>query len=132
MKRIGQFAGQRAEGLVRVANGAPPPNFSDLFPVVLRLSEAHDEVALRVLQRAGVELAELVRIVIARLFSEEESVAVAMSGGVFRESWLVRDVFGSDVLQLRPQVVIQDQVVEAVAGALALARLASQKPNQNL
>ena len=100
--------------------------------MVLRLSEAHDEVALRVLKRAGVELAELVRIVIARLFSEEESVAVAMSGGLFRESWLVRDVFGSDVLQLRPQVVIQDQVVEAVAGALALARLASQKPNQNL
>ena len=120
------------EGLVRVANGAPPPNFSDLFPVVLRLGDAHDEVALRVLKRAGGELAELVRIVIARLFSEDESVAVAMSGGVFRESSLMRDVFGSQVRQLWPQVVIQDDMVEPVAGALALARLGSQEPKQNL
>jgi N-acetylglucosamine kinase-like BadF-type ATPase len=120
------------EELVRVANGTPPPNFSDLFPVVLRLGEAHDEVALRVLKAAGVELAEMVRIVIARLFSEEESVVVAMSGGVFRESFMVRDVFGTRIRQLRPQVVIQDDMVEPVVGALALARLASRKPNQNL
>jgi glucosamine kinase len=119
------WTAEGVEELVRVANGMPPPNFSDLFPVVLRLSEAHDEVALRVLKAAGVELAEMVRIVIARLFSEEESVVVAMSGGVFRESFLVRDVFGTHVRQVRQQVVIQDDIVEPVVGALALARLAS-------
>jgi glucosamine kinase len=110
------------EELVRVANGTPPPNFSDLFPVVLRLSDSHDEVAVRVLKRAGVELADLVRIVIARLFTRDESVPLAVSGGVFRESPLVKDVFYNEVGARSPRVSMKDGVVEAVDGALGMAR----------
>jgi N-acetylglucosamine kinase-like BadF-type ATPase len=110
------------EELVRVANGTPAPNFSDLFPVVLRLSGSRDEVAVRVLKRAGVGLAELVRIVIARLFIAEESVPLAVSGGVFRESSLVREAFYNEVRARSPRVSMKPDVVEAVDGALGLAR----------
>ena len=112
------------EEMVRIANRTPPPNFSDLFPVVLRLSEAKDEVAVRVLKRAGVELAELVRILVARLFWADGRVPLAMSGGVFRESPLVRDVFYNEVRARCSQIVLKDGVVEAVDGALGLARRA--------
>jgi glucosamine kinase len=120
----------KAEGfeeVVRMANGTPPPLFSDLFPVVLQLAKARDEIALQVLNRAGVELAELARIVLARLFSLGESVPLAMSGGVFRESALVREVFYNSVRVQRPKIALKPEVVEPVDGALALARtVASQ------
>jgi hypothetical protein len=45
-----------------------------------------------------------------------------MSGGVFRESPIVRDVFYNEVRAHTPQVEFQTGVVEAVDGALGLAR----------
>ena len=110
------------EELVRTANGTPPPNFSDLFPVVTHQSDSHDDVACQVLKRAGAELSELVKIVIGRLFAGVDGVRVAMSGGVFRESPIVRDVFYNEVRAHTPQVEFQIGVVEAVDGALGLAR----------
>lgn len=110
------------EELVRTANGTPPPNFSDLFPVVTHQSDSHDDVACQVLKRAGAELSELVKIVIGRLFAGVDGVRVAMSGGVFRESPIVRDVFYNEVRAHTPQVEFQTGVVEAVDGALGLAR----------
>ena len=110
------------EELVRLSNGTPPPNFSDLFPVVTQLSNSHDDVAAEVLRRAGAELSKLVKIVIGRLFAGGEGVRVAMSGGVFRESPIVRDVFYNKVRAHTPRVEFQTGVVEAVDGALGLAR----------
>ena len=110
------------EDLVRMANGTPPPNFSDLFPVVTDLSDSHDDVAAHVLKRAGAELSKLVKIVIERLFAGGEGVRVAMSGGVFRRSPVVRDVFYNEVRAHTPQAGFQTGVVEAVDGALGLAR----------
>jgi hypothetical protein len=63
-----------------------------------------------------------VRIVIARLFTRDESVPLAVSGGVFRESPLVKDVFYNEVGARSPRVSMKDGVVEAVDGALGMAR----------
>jgi hypothetical protein len=101
------------EELVRMANGTPPPNFSDLFPVVTDLSDSHDDVAAHVLKRAGAELSKLVKIVIDRLFADGEGVRVAMSGGVFRRSPIVVDVFYNEVRAHTPQAGFQTGVVEA-------------------
>jgi glucosamine kinase len=110
--------------LVRSANASPPPDFSSLFPLVLAASEAGDRLAHGVLNEAGIELAALARNVIRRLFAGVGSVPVAMSGGVFRQSEVVREVFYNAVVADFPHASVHPDVVEAVQGALALARKA--------
>jgi N-acetylglucosamine kinase-like BadF-type ATPase len=116
---------QTVDELVRAANGSPSPDFSNLFPHVLAAAEAGDPIARTVLTQAGAELAALAKIVIARLFEESPSVPVAMSGGVFRNSALVRNVFYNSLRSEYPQAAVGATVVEPVTGALELARRTS-------
>ena len=118
--------------LVRHANGSPSPDFSRLFPAILAAAEnprpsgawtGHpDPVAKNVLERAGMELSALAKNVIRRLFRKEASVPVAMSGGVFRQSERVRQVFYNKLRAEFPQANVNPTVVEAVQGAIQLAR----------
>ena len=111
--------------LVRMANASPPPDFSALFPVVLSVANSDDVVARAVLTRAGTELADLTSSVIGRLFSGTGNVPVAMVGGVFRQSALVRQVFYNQLAGEFTNVVVNPTVVEPVLGALELARQAA-------
>lgn len=111
--------------LVTQANASPPPDFSALFPVVLTTANSGDAVARAVLTRAGLELAELTKSVIQRLFAGAGSVPVAMVGGVFRQSELVRQVFYNHLAAEFPNVTVNPTVVEPVLGALELARKAA-------
>ena len=128
--------------LVRYANMSPPPDFSSLFPLVLETAKnsggawtehprgeesderasVSDPLAVEVLQRAGRELAAITNNVIRRLFTATDSVRVAMSGGVFRESEQVRQVFYNEVQAEFPRAQVNPTVVDPLAGALALAR----------
>ena len=110
--------------LVRHANASPPPDFSSLFRVVLAAADAGDPLAKHVLHQAASELAAIARNVIRRLFADGGSVPVAMSGGVFRQSELVRQVFYNKLTAEFPQVSGHPTVVEPVRGALELARKA--------
>jgi N-acetylglucosamine kinase-like BadF-type ATPase len=110
------------DDLVRVANGMPSPDFAALLPAVLTAADAGDAVARAVLTEAGLELANLARIVIRRLFGEAASIPVAMSGGVFRQSALVRQAFCNSLRAEYPQASVNTTVVEPVKGALELAR----------
>jgi N-acetylglucosamine kinase-like BadF-type ATPase len=110
------------EELVRTANAMPPPDFAALFPAVLTRAESGDALALGVLTQAGHELAGLTSIVIRRIFRESKTVPVAMSGGVFGNSALVREVFYNSLQSEHAQVSISESVVEPVRGALELAR----------
>jgi N-acetylglucosamine kinase-like BadF-type ATPase len=125
--------------LVRLANASPPPDFSSLVPLVLDAAEnprpsrawtGHpsqcDALARNVLERAGNELAALARNVVRRLFAPGGDVRVAMAGGVFRESELVRQVFYNGVIAEFPRVTVKSEIVDAVDGALARARKASR------
>jgi len=111
--------------LVRMANASPPPDFSALFPVVHSVGNSGDVVARAVLTRAGTELAELTKSVIRRLFSRTGNVPVAMVGGVFRQSALVRQVFYNSLAAEIPNAAVNPTVVEPVLGALDLARKAA-------
>jgi len=131
--------------LVRHANASPPPEFSSLVPLVIDAAEnpvgekgrtsqgsGHlarqkgDALARGVLERAGNELAALARNVTRRLFGAGGSVRVAMAGGVFRQSEVVRKVFYNGVITDFPQATVQVEIVDAVNGALALARKAAR------
>ena len=108
--------------LVGMANAAPPPDFSGLFPVVLSSADSGDPLARSVLTGAGRELADLTKRAIRRLFSGAGRVPVAMAGGVFRQSALVRQVFYNSLAAEFSHVTVNPTVVEPVLGALELAR----------
>ena len=109
------------ERLVMAANATPSPDFAALMPGVLSAADAGDLLARNVLTRAGVELAGLAVTVLCRLFPAG-AAPVAMSGGVFASSALVREVFYNSVSAKYPRSAIASTVVEPVYGALALAR----------
>ena len=112
------------DDLARAANSTPPPDFAALFPTV---AASKDAIAQQVLSRAGRELAQIAAVVTHRLFSaaeENASVPVAMIGGVFRHSPLVRQDFYNELHRLDPRAEIDPQVVDPVEGALRMARRA--------
>ena len=108
------------EQLVVMANSTP--DFSALLPTVLSATEAGDDVARSVLTQAGSELAAMAGIVIDRIFKKDESIPVAVSGGVFYNCALVREIFDKRIRHAYPQASLNNAVVDPVTGALALAR----------
>jgi glucosamine kinase len=108
--------------LVRAANATPPPNFAELFAPILAAADAGDVSARTVLTQAGAELAGLAKIVISRIFEDEPDVRVAMSGGVFRNSALVRQVFYNSLRSEYPSAAVASTIADPVKGALEIAR----------
>jgi glucosamine kinase len=124
--------------LVSAANSTPAPNFAGLFPGIVACADTGDELSRDILTCAGGKLAQLVAVVITNLFpriasaadssaaaslaSDSAHVRLAMVGGVFRHSILVREVFYNEVRKLDSRVSVLQQVVEPVQGALSLAR----------
>ena len=128
------------DDLIRAANATPTPDFSALFSVVLSCAEAGDDIASQVLTNAGRELAGLADVVIRCLYVETnesqsepassavtERVPVVMLGGVFRHALQVRQVFYNQLHALQPRIDLNRQVVEAVCGAISLARKADHR-----
>jgi N-acetylglucosamine kinase-like BadF-type ATPase len=109
------------EELVVLANATPPPDFAALLPAVMKASDSGDATASGVLTRAGEELASLAAVVIDKILRDEVP-HVAISGGVFRHSHLVREVFYNVVRSQHPKAHIKPEVIDPVQGALALAR----------
>ena len=118
---------QTIEQLVPAANSTPPPDFAALFPAVLSLADSGDRIARDVLNQAGTQLANLAGVLLRRLFLHAEAVPVAMSGGVFGSSALVRQVFYNSLRSGYPGAVINPNVIEPVRGALELARKGAAK-----
>jgi N-acetylglucosamine kinase-like BadF-type ATPase len=112
--------------LVLAGNAVPPRDFAGLFPTVVAASDGGDGVAKKVLHQAGSELAELAQIVLARLFSDVTRVPVAMSGGVFANSALVREAFYDTLRRKCPAAEVRQGIVQPVNGALARARNGSK------
>ena len=112
------------EQLARTANAGP--DFAALFPAILAAAHGGDEVAQRVLAQAAGELAQLAEVVVRRLFPKDDAtlstVALAMTGGVFRHSPRVRERFCDEVRNRDPRLHVNPQVVEPVVGALQMAR----------
>jgi N-acetylglucosamine kinase-like BadF-type ATPase len=110
------------EQLVLAANASPSPDFADLLPAVLSAADSGDARAQSILTQAGTELARLAKIVIRRLFSDGDKVPVAMTGGVFSNCALVRQVFYNSLRSEYPNCSVNLTVIEPVQGALELAR----------
>ena len=108
------------EQLVLIANKSA--DFAALAPAAMFAADAGDATACNVLTQAGAELAALAKIVIARLFGDAGAVPVALSGGVFCNSALVRRIVDENIRSAYPQASLNTAVIDPVRGALALAR----------
>jgi len=125
--------------LVQRANAVPPPEFPELFPVVLRAANEGDATAKGLLRDAANQLAEQTSMVIRRLFFKPsvvetqpattqgnqtltEHARVAMTGSVFRQSAEIREVFYNRLRRAYPGIEMRSDLIEPVEGALALAR----------
>lgn len=116
------------EDLVRMANASPPPDFAQLFPHVQAAAGEGDARAREILSSAGTELGRLCETVIGRLWNEGPGVRVAMVGGVFANSPLVRRIFHNSVRAVHPEARVTTRIVEPAMGALALARRTVPSP----
>ena len=108
------------EELVQKANASP--GFAELFPVVDSAAMAGDPVAQQILNAAGSQLAALASIVIGRLWPAEQTVPVAISGGVFAHSPLVRCTFWKELRAQQPGATVNFNIIQPVTGALWMAR----------
>lgn len=109
--------------LARIANAIPPPNFAALFPAIVSVE---DESARQVLVAAGRELAHLAGVVVGRLFgNEDDAIPLATTGGVFRHSQVVRQVFYNELHRIDVRAQINREPVNPVEGALRMARRAA-------
>jgi len=108
------------EEFVRTANVTPVPDFAALFPAIVAEAES-DSLAADVLHSAGAELAALGLIIVRKLFPDLIA-QVAMSGGVFRHSGIVRDNFCSRLRAEARGVDIGREVADPLQGALQRAR----------
>jgi N-acetylglucosamine kinase-like BadF-type ATPase len=115
--------------LVQQANSTPPPDFPRLFPIVLRAAEEADAIACELLSDAGAKLADLAAIVVHRLASHAPAAMlpvalfpVAMTGSVFRQSLVVRQVFYNALQTSFSGIEVRQDPADPVEGALARAR----------
>ena len=111
------------DDLIVKANAQLRPNFAGLFPVVLACAQEGDAMAKELLTEAAVELAKLARTVIRRLWPGHEGVRISMTGGVFKSSAVVRQVFENAVRAERPEAEISMLADPPVMGALFRAEM---------
>jgi N-acetylglucosamine kinase-like BadF-type ATPase len=98
------------------------PGFAELFPTVESAAAAGDPIAQQILAAAGSELATLASVVIGRLWPAEHVVRVAIGGGVFAHSPLVRGTFWKKLRDQCPGAAVNFKIIQPVAGALWMAR----------
>lgn len=128
LPEIGQLWGANSIGeIVEMANARPGPDFPALTPIVARCAEDGDEMAIAVLERAGVELAEQVALVALKMKeSGVGSVDAAYTGSVLEHIALVRSSMIEALKTSSPEVTVIDGAVDALEGALWRAREAGK------
>jgi glucosamine kinase len=109
-----------AKANVRAGADGAAPDFAALAPVVARCAEEGDALAAAVLQQAGEELAELVRVVSQKLGVAE--IDVAYTGSVLGKIGRVREAMVGRLRSSVPGVTVRDGAVDALEGALWRAR----------
>jgi N-acetylglucosamine kinase-like BadF-type ATPase len=109
------------EQLVSRCHAEPVPNFSELFPVVQRVSDEGDPMAAEILNNAALKLARITQIVLRRLWSGRSVQRVEITGSVFVNSERIRHAYANLIRNDRPEVQIRLSERQPVEGALQLA-----------
>ncbi|WP_353071164.1 BadF/BadG/BcrA/BcrD ATPase family protein [Tunturiibacter gelidoferens] len=126
---IGEFWGLKSLGeIVEMANVRPGPDLPALVPVIVRCAEAGDELAIAILERAGVELAEQVALVALKMKESggRRKIEAAYTGSILEHIALVRAAMIAALKTSSPSVKVMEGVVDSLEGALWRAREAGK------
>jgi glucosamine kinase len=129
LTEIGEFWDAKSLGeIVEMANARPGPDFPALVPLVSRCADAGDELAIAVLERAGVELAEQVALVALKMKESGGAgrVEAAYTGSVLEHIALVRSAMVTALKVSSPDVNVVEGAVDSLQGALWRAREAAK------
>ena len=129
LSEIGELWGANSLGeIVELANARPGPDFPALTPVVARCADAGDELAIAVLERAGIELAEQVALVALKMKESggKRKVEASYTGSVLEHILMVRSSMISALAISSPEVKVIEGAVDALEGALWRAREAGK------
>jgi glucosamine kinase len=112
--------------LVAKANHSKRTNFAELTTVVASGAEHGDPVALRVLERAGEDLAEQVSLVVRKMrivrCEPADVTRLCFTGSVLGRISLVREAMTERLKELVPEMTVSQSEVNALEGALWIAR----------
>jgi glucosamine kinase len=127
LREIEAFWGLKNLGeLVALANRRERPDFSALAEVVARCAEDGDALAASVLERAGVELAEAVGLVVSKMkaagCATGDASHVAYTGSVLEKISRVRLAMEEHLRAAMHGVFVAEAAVEPLEGALWKAR----------
>jgi N-acetylglucosamine kinase-like BadF-type ATPase len=129
LDEIGEFWNAKSLGeIVEMANARPGPDFPALVPLVSRCADGGDELAIAVLERAGVELAEQVALVALKMKESgtKRKIEAAFTGSVLEHISLVRSAMITALKKSSPSVKVREDAVDALEGALWRAREAGK------
>ncbi len=105
----------------------PRAKVATFAPLIDRAAQAGDEVANRILQQAGAQLAAIVRAVYGQLFKPDERIQVSPIGGAFSSSLLRR--YAADEVRSATGCTIAEPKWSPAAGALLQALRADGNHN---
>ena len=94
---------------------------ASLCPVVRKVAQQGDRVALQILKEAGTELGRLAAAVINRLGMQNEEFAIVPFGGVFKTGEPILDPFQEICLKVAPKAKIAYSKFEPEVGAILIA-----------
>jgi glucosamine kinase len=129
LTEIGEFWGTKSLGeIVEKANARPGPDLPALAPIVARCADEGDELAVAVLERAGVELAEQVALVALKMeeSGSHSKIEAAYTGSVLEHISLVRSAMINALKTSSPTVKVAEGAVDSLEGALWRAREAGK------
>jgi glucosamine kinase len=125
LAEIGEFWRLKSLGeIVEMTNARPGPDLPALVPVIVKCAEAGDELAIAVLERAGVELAEQVALVALKMKESggRRKIEAACTGSILEHISLVRAAMVAALKTSSPGVKVLEGVVDSLEGALWRAR----------
>jgi glucosamine kinase len=129
LSEIGELWGLKSLGeLVEMANASPGPDLPALVPTIVRCADAGDELAIAVLERAGVELAEQVALVALKMKESggRRKIEAACTGSILEHIPLVRAAMVAALKTSSPGVKVLEEAIDSLEGALWRAREAGK------
>ena len=106
---------------INIGDGTPAPDFAALAPVIDKLAEEGDAVALGILRQAAADLIGFVLLVRDKLHRKHdlsEEVPVAWIGSVIGKSRLVRERFFAGLRDAAPGMPVRGEEVKGIEGAI--------------
>ncbi len=103
----------------------PVASIAALAPLVLAAADTGERSAVKIVQGAALELADLVRALLRRLDALQRPFSLALCGGLVRENSLLTFLFETRLSNEAPFLTMQKFAGEPVEGALVVAERAN-------